>query len=109
MTDKQRLEEIKERCYEGRPICRIDVKFLIEQLETAWLEIERMRNEVSVPNGDFSERKRSGSTYENVRKELESWPDWKKKAYNDNFLSAHAKPLEIKQGDRIRNTVGKGE
>lgn len=113
MTDKQRLEEIKERCYKaliisGRATGKMspliyDCFTLIDWVETAWLEIERMRNEVSVPNGDFPERKRGGSTYENVRKELESWPDWKKKAYNDNFAtSAHAKKLNVREDTNKR-------
>lgn len=34
--------------------------------------------------------------YETVNTELEAWPDWKKRAYNDNFaIGAHTKKLEV--------------
>ena len=42
MSD-QRIAEIRARCDDGRPIRRIDVKYLLEQLAERDAEIERLR------------------------------------------------------------------
>ena len=38
--------------------------------------------------------------YNVLKSEINNWPDWKKKAYNDNFAnSAHAIKVEVNQDD----------
>lgn len=41
------------------------------------------------------------SSYDQVNQEIHNWPDWKKKAYNEDFQSAHSERLEI--GKEIEN------
>lgn len=39
-------------------------------------------------------------TYEKVTKEMEMWPDWKKKVFNEEFVkSDRIKPLNLTQED----------
>lgn len=40
-----RIAEITARCEEGRPIRRIDVKYLLEQLAEREKELERLRGQ----------------------------------------------------------------
>lgn len=43
-NDLNRISEIRARCDEGRPIRRIDVKFLLDRLAEAEAEDERLRH-----------------------------------------------------------------
>ena len=39
--------------------------------------------------------KKSTDRYEEIRKEAESWPNWKKEVYNSLATSAHAKKIPL--------------
>lgn len=53
MTNEQRIAEIKARCDDGRPIRRIDIKYLLSQLPERDKEIERLREaHIKVQYGD---------------------------------------------------------
>lgn len=49
-------------------------------------------------------------TYEKVTKEMEMWPDWKKKVFNEEFVkSDRIKPLNLTQEDKRKEILCQNE
>lgn len=49
-------------------------------------------------------------THEKVTKEMEMWPDWKKKVFNEEFVkSDRIKPLNLTQEDKRKEILCQNE